>query len=77
MKMIVILLLAVLLVSCSGEAYFPDVRSVEGQTGTVTITFELPTIIDIPWEVQDGQTAIRRGDTWYLYDTDGNLIDQR
>lgn len=72
MKML-LLLTVIALASCSGNLWY-SARSVDDSDSTITMTFELPGPIELPWTLEAGQMAVCRQDIWYLYE-DGLLID--
>lgn len=68
------LLILVVLAGCSGPLWDPEPRN--SDDGTISITFEMPSVIDIPWVIQPGQSAHYTAGVWYLYQ-DGLVIDSR
>lgn len=71
---VLIVITAMFLASCSGGLWYSDPRNVD-DGNSITITFELPGPVTIPWTLTDGQTAQWRRGKWVLIEG-GIIIDE-
>ena len=75
-RLIIGILCVAILGSCSGVGWFPEGRSTVGGSD-VTITFEMPYAIQVPWDLQEGQMAVLENGVWYLYQDDVLIAEEK